>query len=370
MLALAAASAAHAGVLIPPSGETNLFDLVHDNVGTSAASDPLAIAGMGLQTTAFARLEASFTGPVDRSAAAGTAFPLVPLNAAPGTPPDEDFATQYTGTWHWNAWQKALAIGVAQVAPLIGHVGNGPSLNDRPGSTVFVAESSQPGFDRERATGSVRRSTAANALGPGSTSTATMTVTGLANFPRAGSGFAVAGAMDAQPLAAASEQTPVGGEAPTPSYHYAPQPSPAAKSNMMVASFGGAVTVAAPTGHADTGPGASDLRSMNGNAAIYARSIAMTIPIDGDADATRPDGTRRFLPASVSANPAAAAAQYVARVLDAALAGVSEQTVEAFQIGPIKAARTPGGAAASVTDPLQGKILAGVGPLDNALALP
>jgi hypothetical protein len=98
--------------------------------------------------------------------------------------------------------------------------------------------------------------------------------------------------------------------------------------------------------------------------------IDVTLPIDGQANAIRPDGTRTFLPASVSANPAATAARYVTSVLDAAPASGSGQTVEAFQIGPTKGAHTADGAATSVADPLRGKILAGAGPLDNSLAMP
>jgi len=382
IFALAAASAAHGYVHDPAPSETNLYDLVHDSDSNVAAPDPRATAVMALQRTEIDRQGASFTGPIDVSTAAGTAFPLVPLGAAPGTPPDEDFATQYTGAWHWNAWQKALAIGVARIAPLIGTIGNGFSPNDKPASTVFIAEGNHTGFSDGGVLGSMRRLTAVNGFGPSSTSTATMTVTGPANIPqRAGSGFSAPAPTGAEPRPAASQPAPVATEPPTPSYHYAPQPSPGGKSNMVAASFSNAITasgsaalvykpVVPSNDQPGTGSGGSNSLPTNEEAAIYARLIVVTLPVDGQANTIHADGTRAFLSASVSANPEAAATSYVMSVLDAVRAGASVQTIEGFQIGQVNGARTPGGAATRVVDPLQGKVMAGVGPLDNSLALP
>jgi len=209
-----------------------------------------------------------------------------------------------------------------------------------------------------------------------------MTVTGPANIPqRAGSGFSAPAPTGAEPRPAASQPAPVATEPPTPSYHYAPQPSPGGKSNMVAASFSNAITasgsaalvykpVVPSNDQPGTGSGGSNSLPTNEEAAIYARLIVVTLPVDGQANTIHADGTRAFLSASVSANPEAAATSYVMSVLDAVRAGASVQTIEGFQIGQVNGARTPGGAATRVVDPLQGKVMAGVGPLDNSLALP
>ena len=384
IFALAAASGVPANgyVLIPAQSETNIYDLVHDGDTTVSAADPSVLVVAALQATEIDRQEASFTGPIDRSAAAGTAFPLVPLGAAPGTPPDDDFAMQFTGAWHWNTWQKALAIGVARIAPLIGTIGNGASTDEKPGSTVFVAESSQSGFNNSSASGNRRRPAAANGFAPSSTSTATITITEPANRRQlAGSGFAVAVPTNAQPRSEASEPAPADAEPPTPSYQYAPQPSPGARSNLVTASFGSGITasraatlvyqpVISANGQPGIGPGRPNSLPASDAASIFAARIDVTLPIDGQANPTRGDGTQALLPASVSADPATTVARYVTSVLDATPGSPSGQTIEAFQIGPTKGAHTSDGVTTSVADPLQGKIMAGVGPLDNSLALP
>jgi hypothetical protein len=378
MFALAASGSAHAYVLTSAPAETNLYDLVHDGDSAATAPAPLAIAAAALRATEIDQPEAGLTGPVDRSAAAGTAFPLVPLGAAPGTPPDNDFAMQFTGAWQWSAWQKALAIGVARIAPLIGTIDNGSSPDDKPGSTVFVAQSS---LTDGSSLDSRRRPAAVNRFAASSTSTATMTLTGPANLrQRAGSGFSVAAPNDVLPVPEASESAPTNPVLPTPSYHYAPQPGPETKGNLAAASFSQAVTasgavapvykpVVPANSQTGTAPRRPNSQPTSEQAAIYARLIDVTLPIDGQANPTWADGTRTFLPASVSANPTAMAARYVTSVLDAAPANQSGQTVEAFQIGQTKG-HTLDGATTSVADPLRGKIMAGAGPLDNSLALP
>jgi hypothetical protein len=377
IFALAASWSAHAYVLTPAPAAANLYDLVHDGDTAATTPGPLAIAAAALQATEIDQQEAGFTGPADRFAAAGAAFPQVPLGAAPGAPADNDFATQIAGTWHWTAWQKALAIGAARIAPLIGTIDNGGSPDEKPGSTVFVAQSSLTGFNGGSSLDRRRRS--ANAFAASSTSTATMTVTGPANFrQRAGSGFSVAAPNDVPPQPEISEPAPA---PPMPSYHYAPQTGPVANGNLATASFSQAVTAAGALEllHKPVVPANSQTSAARGRpnslptsgaAATYARLIDVTLPIDGQANTTWLDGTRTFLPASVSANPTAMAGRYVASVLNAAPANQSGQTVEAFQIGQTRGPNTSDGATTSVADPLRGKIMAGAGPLDNSLALP
>jgi hypothetical protein len=382
IFALAASGHACAYVLTRAPGETNLYDLVHDEDAAVAAPDRLAIAAAALQATKAGRKGAE---QADRSA--GTGFLLVPLGAAPGTPPDDDFATQLSGTWHWNASQKALAIGVARIAPLIGTIGNGSSPDGKPGSTVLIAQSSRSGFGGGSPSGSGRRSASADGFAASSTSTATMTVIGPPSArERAGSEFAVAAPNDAQPMPPASEAPPT---EPVPTYQYAPQTSPGAQGNLATASFGSAVTATGATtlvyrpvvpANSHAGPGRPNSLPNSEQAATYARLIDVTLPIAGSlgpggvdpiwAGASPADGTRTFLPASVSANPADTAARYVISVLDAAFSNQAGQTAEMFQIGPTKAADSPTGASATVANPLSDKIVAGVGPLDNSLALP
>jgi hypothetical protein len=355
---LAMAASAHAYVASPEPRETNVYDLVHDSDGTAGPADRAAIAASALQATDVGQSQSSFTGPVDRAAAAGSGFPLVPLGAARSTPPDEDFATQYTGAWRWNAWQRALAIGIARVAPLIGTIGNGSSPDQKPGSTVFVANL---GFSGGGSSNSKRRT--AGAFAPSSTSTATITLTGPANIPqRAGSGFAIPASVSAESQPVASQPPPTD---PAPTYRYAPQPAPGAKGNLVAASFANAFTASQPEAQANPHPSTA-LLPNSATVSIYAKRLDVTQPIDGQSIPTDNDGTRTFLPASVSANPAATAARYVTSVLDAATGNASGQSAEVFQIGP----ETPGGAVTSVAVPLRGKIMAGAGPLDNSLALP
>jgi hypothetical protein len=150
---------------------------------------------------------------------------------------------------------------------------------------------------------------------------------------------------------------------------------------LVVASFsdavsasGNATLVYKPVVAANTRPGSAPGRPnsppTNEDATIYFRRIDVTLPIGGPVKVAQADRMQAFLPTSVSINPSATAGCYVASVLDAALASSPEQMAEAFQIGPTNGAHTPDGPATRVADPLREKILAGVGPLDNSLALP
>jgi len=379
MIALlsAAVGSAHAAVLNPAPSQTNIFDLVRDGSTsldggdmTVTRQDPLVTAVSALEATTVSWRQVSFTGPVDSSAAVGSVFPRVPLGAAPGTRPDDDFATPLTGAWHWNAWQKSLAVGLDRIAPLIGTIGNGPSPSDKPGSTVFVAEGPPASFNDGGAPGV--RSSSVTAFAPSSTSTATITVAGAGNFrQRAGSGFSVAAANSLQAMPKVSEPaagTVVLADAgqPTLGYHYAPAPAGPAPA---AASFSGAVTAVGRFARIDT-PLLPAKAQASDVAATYARLIDLTQPIEGKTTGTHVDGTRTFLSASVSANPATTAALYVANVVNSAPASRVGQTVEAFQIGPTPGPRTPSSTGTSVSDPLHGKIMASAGALNNSLALP
>jgi hypothetical protein len=88
-------------------------------------------------------------------------------------------------------------------------------------------------------------------------------------------------------------------------------------------------------------------------------------------DGQQGDGTRTFLSTSVSANPSESAATYLASVIRRTPDGsTSAASVEAFEVGPAPGAKTTADASTTVPAPLGGKILASVGPLNSALALP
>ena len=368
IFALAASWPGYAYVVTLTPGMPNRYDLQRDGATASLPA---------LQANAFNGWEAGFTGPVDRSAAIGRAFPLVPLGAAPGAPPDDDFATPLTGAWRWDAGQKALAIGVARMAPLIGTIDNGNSPDRKPLSTVFIAQRSLTNERENRL-----RSGAVNFFAPSGTSTATITVSGPANLRRrAEGGFSVATPNNAEPVQAATEPAQTAAEPPAQLYRYAPQTGPGVKGNLVTASFGDAAAASgsAPLTYKPVVPASRQTGIPAGRPnslptgegpAIDARLIDVTLPIPGRANAHWADAPRTFLPASVSANPTASVSRYVTSVLDAAFVNKAAQSVEAFQIGPWMPAAPLSGVTADAVDSLRGKIMAGVGPLDNSLTLP
>jgi hypothetical protein len=371
---LAAAGSAQASVVIPAPHETNLYDLVREGESNVAGPDPPTNAIIALQATNVVRNGASFTVPVATSGGAGTAFPSVPLGAGLGTLPLPDFTTQYTGAWQWDTWRKVQAVGAARIASLIGTIANGSV----PGNTVFVADGNQSGFKDASASGRRVRSTAANAFG--SSSTITLTLTAPANLlERVGSDIAVAPSGDAQPLPAAGEP-PSATAPPTPPYQYAPQPSREAKStNLVAAGFSSALSASGtatlvyrpvPLTNIQFGGGRRQPFSMPTDeaAVVDAKLMAMTLPIDIQVNAIQADSTGTLLPASVTSN--AAATRFDTSVHAAANAGRSEQPIETFQVGPFKGPYNPGAPVTSVADPVRGNIMAGVGPLGNALAVP
>jgi hypothetical protein len=99
--------------------------------------------------------------------------------------------------------------------------------------------------------------------------------------------------------------------------------------------------------------------------------LADLVPsIVGPQDATQGDGTRMLMSSSVSANPTATAATYMANLIREAPTGPTTQsTVEAFEIAPAAGAKAQG-SPTTVNEPLGGKIMASAGPLNSALALP
>lgn len=407
----AAIGPSHAALLTAVPVEANIYDLVQDGVTsadggdrTVTRQDPLVSAVTALETATLHWQESSFTGPVDPTATAGIAFPRVPMGAAPGTRPDDDFATPIAGAWQWSDLQKAHAIGQTRIASLIGTIGNGSSGGDKSGSTVF-ASSSPTGFNDG---GGERSSSVAVAFSSSSTSTATITVAGAGNFrQRAGSGFSVAAANSLRAMPAATDQAPpavVLAEAaqPTLGFNYVPVPNPATKGNSVEASFSDAVTatgvfarIGTPaalariqtsevqTGRGQPGQAASGkiqtselqpnqgwpARLQTSDASVADRQmIDLTQPIEGPPSGTQADGTRTYISASVSAKPSTVSAFYLANVVNAAPTVVTGQTVEAFQVGPTPGPR--GGAGTTVTDPLHGKVMASAGALNNSLALP
>lgn len=415
----AAVGPVHAGVVTVTPAQTNIYDFVHDGMTSADGGDqtvsreePSVLAIKALETANVSRQRQSFTGPVDPVSQTSAAVPRVPLGAAPGTHPDDDFATPISGAWNWDRSQKALATGIALIAPLIGTVGNGQAQASgaKPGTTVFVEAGSSPSFnDSSNFASAVRRSSVAVAYAPSSTSTATITVAGAGNFRGpAGSGFSVAAANSLQTMKTTAEAPPRGVDMtdaaqPTLGFHYAPAAS-AAKGNAIEASFSDAVTATgqfaqlrmparvqtselragriggASNGAVQTsqlargGIQTSEVASGQGQALrtqtseiaseTISRLIDLSQPVGGDGD-THGDGTRTFISASVSANPTVTATRYLANVVDTATVAQAGRTVEAFQIGPTRT-----GSGTTVADPLHGKIMASAGPLNNSLALP
>jgi hypothetical protein len=99
--------------------------------------------------------------------------------------------------------------------------------------------------------------------------------------------------------------------------------------------------------------------------------LADLVPsIVGPQDATQGDGTRMLMSSSVSANPTATAATYMANLIREAPTGPTVQsTVEAFEIAPAAGAKAQS-SPTTVNEPLGGKIMASAGALNSALALP
>jgi len=442
-------------ILTSAPSQQNIYDLVHDGVTSSDGGDN-TVTAQDLSVSATLALEAvpakwqtaSAVGPADRTNTESHGYPTVPLAAAQGTRPDDDFASSAKDAPYWNARQKAAAIGQERIASLIGTVGNGPTVTDKSGSTVFLVAGNPVGFNDGGIEAGGRSSSVGYAFAPSASSTATITIAGAGNLSRQrpGGGFTIAAANSLQ------VSPPVDGDAPqslemadaaqpTLGYTYAPQGAAqgnaTARTNSVAASFSDAITatglvaqtvdlttrgnvqtsqlqsgqsgsgkvqtsqlqsVQSGTGKVQTSqlqpvqsgngkiqtsqlaqpgqsgkvqtsqPQAGQDRVQISDTAVNPRNLLdLTQTLDGPRNPTQVDGTRTLISASVSANPSATAARYMANVVNATRNGTTGQTVEAFQVGPTAGPAKPG---TTVADPLHGKIMASAGALNNALALP
>ncbi len=403
-----------AAVLTALPGQTNIYDLVQDGVTSSeggdstvSKQDPLVSAVAALEAATDRWQASSFTGPVEPAAAVGNTLPKIPLNAATMTRSDGDFATAAPGAWQWNASQKAHAVGIAMIAPLIGAVGTSSRTDNKPGNTVFVMAASTPGFhDSNPAANGDNTSSAAVAFAPASSSTATITVAGAGNFrQRGGSGFSVVSTDSLQAMPVSTEHVPpnlaLTDTTPrTVVYNYAPtanrpaKPTEASFSNVVTATgvFADLNSPAGPskiqTSELLTQQGKSVQTSQKilasaaqpgrqqpgptqvSDAANVDRLLDLTQPFAGTAADSQVDGTRTFLSASVSAHPSATAVLYMANIVSSTPAKVAGQTIEAFQVGPAPGPQAQGRSITTISDPLHGKIMASAGALNNSLALP
>jgi hypothetical protein len=423
----------HAAALTAAPSQSNLYDLVHDGMtsadggdGTVPLQDPSVTALQALESQIGGLRTAGFTGKADALIAAGNAYPAVPLNAAPGTRTVDDLVTPPVSAGQYEAQRKARAIGEERMAALIGTIGNGPAADTKNGGTVFVSSGNSAGFNDGGEPTGARSSSSNYAFAPSSSGTATITVAGAGNLSRPGNANELA-VIEANSLRA----TPVAGPDATPAltmtdraqptlgYNYAPAisatVSPAVRTNSVAAVFSDVVTATGAqfadrvvpaaiqtsqvqtgdgkiqTSQVQTGPGrvqTSQVQTDNGKVqtsqvqparsgrvqtseAAAALSKLLDLSQPGPRGTNQADGTRTFLSASVSANPAATAALYMADAVNAAPGiAAARVSVEAFQIGPTQGAKTEASAATTVADPLHGKILASAGPLNSNLALP
>jgi hypothetical protein len=124
------------------------------------------------------------------------------------------------------------------------------------------------------------------------------------------------------------------------------------------------------TGNVKTSELQPDRLQSGEAAARLSQLIDLSATIQGPPSATHVDGTNAFISASVSANPSATAALYMANVINSVRTVPAGQTVEAFEIGPASGPRNPANAGTTVADPLHGKVMASAGALNNSLALP
>jgi hypothetical protein len=429
----AAVGPADAGTLMAAPGQTNLYDLVHDGMTSSDGGDG-TVPLQDLSVTAVNALEtqigglriAGFTGKADGLVAAGNAYPAVPLNAAAGSRATDDLVTPVVPAGQYETQRKARAVGEERMAALIGTIGNGPATDAKSGSTVFVTAGNSASFNDGGEPSGARTTSMAYQFAPSSSGTATMTVAGAVVLARQsnGNGLSVISANSLQSTSptgvdSSATMTMTDRAQPTMGYEYAPTAisatvSPAGRDNTVPAVFSDAVTATGAqvadrvlpatmqtsqvqtgngkvqTSQVQTGNGkvqTSQVQTGNGKvqtsqvqptrsgqiqtseaAAALSKLLDLTQP--GPRGATQADGTRTFLSASVSANPVASTALYMADAVNAAPAAAANVSVEAFQIGPVPGTKAQASVATTVADPLHGKILASAGPLNSNLALP
>jgi hypothetical protein len=280
MVALFATSVgpAHAAVLQPAMTQTYIFNLIQDDsasvdggngsVSAQAASD-YAVAA--LEMAGGVRQIPSFTGPVDKEAAAGNAFPAVPLSAAPGTVTDDSVSSTVIGASSTlSALQKQRALGQTRLANFIGTVGNGPPPSQkRLGGTVFVEAGTRPEFnDTSTMAGATRGAGGAYSFASSSTSTATITVAGAGMLSRPGAGGVAYTAVSAgTPVTLSGQDTAyssVQDEAVQPSfsYTYTPPSNGLANSASMAASFSDSITASGVMARAESTMGGARMTML------------------------------------------------------------------------------------------------------------
>lgn len=401
---------AHAGTLNTTPTLLNIYDLVHDGVTSSdggdttvTEQDPSISAVTALESSTIGLQTATFTGRLDLS---GRAYPVAPLGAAPGAKPNESIASSVDDNGQWTPMQRARALGQARLASLIGTIGNGPVANDKTGRTVFVSEGSQIVFNDGGDDGRPGRTRAAFAFAPSGTSTATITVVGAGNLSRPGLNGGTY-SVTSNSLRAMPDATGDKGKGleladtvqPTMGYHYAPRATTMAKGNAVPASFSDAITATGNLAQVVTPVQATSIQTtlvqpkadrpdqiltsqiqkqqfQSVEAGTSVQKLTDVVPpilnprADTVIDASRTDGTRTLISTSVSANPSATAANYLANVIRRVPAGTPNTSIDAFEVGPTPGPKIQTSAATAVPEPLRGKIVASAGPLNGSLALP
>jgi hypothetical protein len=383
-LLTAAGGPARAATISTAPVALNLYDLVRDGITSSdggdatVASEDLAISAVrALQSANSLWREATFTGGRHRAMAEGAGIPATPMNAAAGTVPDQDLASTSAGSEQWSVWQKARAIGLERIAPLIGAVGAAPAPNEKPGGSVFLAPGYRPGFNDASGGLGTPGSPPVKAFAPSSTSTASVTVAGGGAarqasgswpVPTSDSPAATGGAGDV-PAAVARPDA-----AARPEYIYAPVRNNPAKTGLVAASFSDVVSAVGdltrvvpplaiaklPPTQPQPGPARPALnQALNATKSSGLPTVTRATPGVGG-------GSQVDLNSSVRTDPSITAARYMATIGATGSAGSGPPSVEMFQVGPSSGLKTR----TIVSEPLRKKATSGPGALNNPLALP
>jgi hypothetical protein len=259
---------AQAAAQAPSAGAPYIFDLIQDDAASlsdgdtpGAGQDAVAYAIAALNAADKIRPPLSFTGPVDRSAAAGKAYPAIPLGAARGTETDDAVATSLVGSGTMTALQKERAVGMTRLASFVGTIGDGPPPTEKkPGSTVFVEASIRAEFNDSTAMANgFKGAPGSYAFSSTSTATATITVVsaGILSRQRVGGVAYTSVAKTLQPNSAGADDSGTATAQnetvqPAFSYSYAPIPSNTANSASVAASFSEAITASGTVAHAES----------------------------------------------------------------------------------------------------------------------
>jgi hypothetical protein len=383
-----AGGAARAAAISTAPVELNLYDLVRDGVTSSdggdatVAREDLAISAVrALQSANSLWREPTFTGKFDRAVPDGAGIPATPMNAAAGTVADEDLASSAAGSEQWSIWQKARAIGLERIAPLIGVIGATPALNEKPGGSVFLVAGYRPRFN-DASGPRTPGSPPVKAFAPSSTSTASITVPG-GGSPRQASGSWSVAANDTQAATGTTTEVLASATRPDaaaqPEYIYTPVRNNVGKTSLVAASFSDAVSATGdlarvvplmtmakpPTAQTQPGPGRpAPKQALNATKGSGVVTVARTMP--GIGGSTSIEGTRADLSNSVSSDPSITAARYMATIVATGPVSSALQSIETFQVGPSSGLKTR----TIVSEPLRKKTTAGPGALNNPLALP